>query len=112
MIEPEWLKAAIDCVSAQGEAAVKVDILLGLAKTIERNSNGFVTYDYNVHTDTLDWVFGSARWQRLIDPTTDRYYADDPFAHHRDEIPLAEFMAYLDDWYWPRRREQTTKVAT
>lgn len=106
MIEPEWVKVAIEAVRSRDNAAAQVDAILGLAKTIGQNADGLVVHDYNILTDTNDWVFGTARWQRLIDPATGHYYPDDPLNGHQDPITLAKFMAYLNDWYWPRHLGQ------
>jgi hypothetical protein len=106
--EPEWLTKAVASLSdplGLSEMSVR-----NLADHVQRNAQGFVTPGYNIETDVSGWVFGSARFDKLVDPKRDGYFLDDPFAQRRDEIALDEFLIYLQAWYWPRKKQMRDTV--
>lgn len=111
MIEQPWLETVLKIVEEQGGG----DDLVGAKKAAwsdcahvaARNAEGFVVWRFDIHADTPEWRFTHGVWPRLVDPKTDGAFEDDPFKDRRDDIPLAEFIAYLHDWYFPRRKELT-----
>jgi hypothetical protein len=84
-------------------------------ETMRKNLAGFVTREYFIDTDSMDFVYGHLRWKSLIGSIPNNEH--DPMAlyplskdgkrdftaqmQHR-EIPIEEFYSYLRDWYWPR----------
>jgi len=104
MNQPQWLTDALDTLKGREHETVERIAWKVAAEAAMRNANGLVVPNYNVHTDRMDWHFGTTQWPRLVDPKTDTYFTDDPFRERRDDIPLAEFMTYLRDWYYPQRR--------
>jgi hypothetical protein len=86
------------CLAIEGEISV-----------MRANLDGKVMRSYDVMTDSSVWVFGSVKWDILRKPGTDDAWEDDPLSRSlsrggRNEVPLPEFLTYLRDWYWPRRR--------
>lgn len=108
-MHPEILRA-VAAVSDQLNGTDKSRVISAAVDVMERNLNGLVVNDYNVDTDTMDWVFGTLRFPRLYQAPSGRRWPDDPFIDRREDIPLVEFMTYLDQWYWPKRREITSGV--
>jgi hypothetical protein len=94
---------AIDMALMQVDSAEPRAWLVSATNRMRRNLQGFVVRDYDVATDTFDWVFGSTRWPRLMINSVP--FPDDPMIGRTEDIPLAEFMHYLRDWYWERRRQ-------
>jgi len=74
------------------------------AMVMEINLRGFVFRQFNCDTSDFDWVFGSAKWPRLLCADTGLPWQDDPMNGNRGDIPLADFLLYLRDWYHPRRK--------
>jgi hypothetical protein len=103
MSEPQWLTEALDIQFGPDQQDIRRMSWQHAVEVAQKNAEGFVVRCYNVHTDHLDWHFGPARWPKLIDPKTGEYFTDDPFRGRRDDIPVAEFMAYLTDWYFPQK---------
>lgn len=62
---------------------------------------------YAIGTGYSQWLFGAIAWPRLLDPSTRKPFRDDPM-DDRENVPLAEFLHYLDEWYHPRRHSTET----
>lgn len=103
-MSPE-IERALAALSDQPDATQKIAVISSVVDIMARNMAGMVTNDYNVGTDTFDWVFGSLRFPRLYQRGNETRCPDDPMINRREDIPLTEFMAYLNDWYWPKSRE-------
>lgn len=83
------------------------DRTIETAREIMReNMAGNVVKDYDVFHDETVWVFGRHIFRRLRSNATGKSFADDPtpFGPGRDTVPLGEFRAYLESWYWPKQR--------
>lgn len=75
-------------------------------QTMTENLAGNVVKDYDVFHDETVWVFGRHIFRCLRSNSTGKPFADDPtpFGPGRDTVPLGEFRAYLESWYWPKQR--------
>lgn len=99
------IDAALAGVAGEPNAAEWDRAIRHAVDLMQRNLSGLVAKTYNVGNDDWDWVFGMDRWPRLIQKETGTRYSDDPLGARIEDVPLAEFLVYLRDWYWPRRRE-------
>lgn len=103
MNQPKWLKAMLKTFEGQEHEDIRKMSWEYAANVALANGRGFVSRAYNISTDEFDWHFGPCHWPMLHDPTTNERYTDDPFRGRRDDIPLEEFVRYLDGWYFPRK---------
>jgi len=101
---PQWLTDALQTLAGQDHEEGRKKAWIEAISIARRNCEGFVVRSYNIITDHFDWQFGNGRWPRLIDPKTSEPFTDDPMRDQRDDVPVAEFMTYLNDWYFPQRK--------
>lgn len=111
MSEPQWLTTALGIIEGEGGDAGLVEAKkvawCECARIATLNGEGLVVRWYDVATDNFEWAFGAGAWVRLIDTKTDKPFDDDPFKDRQTSVPLAEFIIYLHDWYFPRHKELT-----
>jgi hypothetical protein len=101
--DPVWLTEALEVLT--DPLGLSRNAVRMLAETASKHAKGLVTRGYNIETDTVGWVYGRLVFDRLLDSESHRF-TDDPFVRDtRDEIPLAEFLTYLQDWYWPKKKK-------
>ena len=97
-------QAMVEAIIGFEHAEQWSQVIASLTDHMRRNLKGFVTWYYDTENETAGFRFGGAGWPRLTQPGTDIRWNDDPLNDRFDDIPLAEFLTYLRDWYWPRRR--------
>lgn len=79
--------------------------ILDAVSRMRRNLAGYVVRNYSIDSDMMEWVFGALVFARLRQPGTMAHWPDDPMNERVEDIPLAEFLDYLRDWYHPRYKK-------
>lgn len=103
---PAAIAEAFRVIEAEGHdnPREKIASLRGQVDIIQRNLKGNVVRRYDIPTSSTVWRFGDITFPPLRDGDG-RPLPGDPLAgDKRQEVPLVEFMRYLNNWYHPAQR--------